>query len=54
MDFLIALLEARGRTATAYGAILLERLITRAADRVLGRASVSAIRTIRVFSLTRE
>jgi len=54
MDFLIALLEARGRTATPYRAILLERLITRAANRVLGRVSVSAIRTIRVFSLTRE
>lgn len=51
MDCLIALLDARGGTATIYQAIHLERLITRAADRVLRRACTSAIRAIRGFAL---
>ena len=51
MDCLIALLGTRGRTATVRQAISLERLITRAADRVLRRATPSAILTIRMPAL---
>lgn len=50
MDCLITLLDARGRAATVYEAIYLERLITRAADRVLQRAAASTIRTIRMLA----